>query len=55
MERHHTKTDIIVEVVRVVVTVGATRVPIIAVEGTAAQHAGVDRPAPSQMRHANYT
>jgi hypothetical protein len=49
MGRHHTKTDIFVGVVDVVVvTVGATRVPIIIVEGTAAQHSGVDRSAPSR-------
>ena len=36
MGRHHTKTDIIVEVVDVVVVaVRTTRVPIIVVEGTA--------------------
>ena len=36
MGRHHTKTPIEVEVVdRVVVAVGAARVPVIVVEGTA--------------------
>ena len=47
MGRHHTKTDVVVEVVDVVVVaVGATRVPLIVVERTTAQHTGVDRPAP---------
>src|SRR6185503_20388590 len=56
MGRHHTKTDVVVEVVDVVVVaVGATRVPLIIVEGTTAQHSGVDRSAPSQMRHWHYT
>lgn len=44
MGRHHTKTDIVVEVVEVVdvvVAVGTTRVPLIVVEGSAAKHTGV--------------
>jgi hypothetical protein len=56
MGRHHTKTDVIVEVVDiVVVAVRTADVPRIIVEGTAPQHTGVDRPAPSQMRHGHYT
>ena len=42
MGRHHTKTVVVVEVVDVVVVaVGTARVPLIIVEGTAAQHTGV--------------
>ncbi len=49
MGRHHTKTDVVVEVVDiVVVAVGTARVPLIVVEGTASQHTGVDRSAPSR-------
>ena len=48
MGRHHTKTDIVEVVNVVVVAVRTARVPLIVVEGTAAQHSGVDRPAPSQ-------
>lgn len=39
---HHTKTDVVVEVVDVViVAVRTARVPIIVDEGAAAQHTGV--------------
>ncbi len=54
MGRHHTKTDVVVEVVEVVdvvVAVGTARVPLIVVEGTAAQHTGVS----SQPRHSKAT
>jgi hypothetical protein len=47
MGRRHTKTDIVVEVVDVVVVaVRAAGVPLIIVEGTAAQHTAFDRSAP---------
>ena len=46
MGRHHTKTDIVVEVIDVVVVAaGATGVPVIVVEGTTAQHTALYRPA----------
>ena len=49
MGRHHTKTDVVVDVINdVIVAVSTTRVPFIVVEGTTAQHPGVDRSAPSQ-------
>lgn len=39
MGRHHTKTDVVVEVVDVVLVAdGTARVPLIVDEGTAAQH-----------------
>lgn len=48
MGRTHTKTDVVVEVVYVViVAIGATRVPLIIVEGTTAQHTAFHRSAPS--------
>jgi hypothetical protein len=41
MGRHHTKTDVVVEVVNVViVAVSTARVPIIVVEGTTTPHTG---------------
>ncbi len=44
---HHTKTDVVVEVSDVViVAVGTTRIPFIVVEGTAAQHTGVESVCP---------
>jgi hypothetical protein len=52
MGRHHTKTDVVVEVVEVVdiviVAASTARVLIVVVEGAAAQHTGVNQPAPSQ-------
>ena len=47
MGRHHTKTDVVVEVVEVViVAIGTTRVPLIVVEGTTAQHTAFNRSTP---------
>jgi hypothetical protein len=52
MGRHHSKTVVVVEVVDVViVAAGTARVPLIIVEGTAAQHTGVS----SQPRHSKAT
>ena len=46
MGRRHTKTDIVVEVVNVVVVAdSAARVPLIIIEGTAAQHTAFIRSA----------
>lgn len=54
---HHTKTDVVVEVVDVViVAVRATRVPFIVVEGAAAQHTGVGSVCPvARKQRAHYT
>jgi hypothetical protein len=47
MGRTHTKTDVVVEVVDVViVAIGAARVPLIVDEGTTAQHTAFNRSAP---------
>lgn len=44
---HHTKTDVVVEVIdAVVVAAGTTRVPLIVVERAAAQHTGVESVCP---------
>lgn len=45
MGRHHTKTDVVVEVVDVVVAVGAAGVPRIIIEGTTTQRAALNRSA----------
>ena len=46
MGRHHTKTDVVVEVVdMVVVAVGAAGVPRIIIEGTTTQRAALNRSA----------
>ncbi len=51
MGRHHTKTNIVVEVVEVVevvdvlVAIGTARVPLIVVEGSTAQHTAFNQPA----------
>ena len=51
MGRHHTKTPVVVEVV--VVAAGTARVPLIVVEGTAAQHTGVS--SQPHRDHAMYS
>lgn len=44
---HHTKTDVVVDVIdAVIVAVRTTRVPLIVVEGAAAQHTGVESVCP---------
>lgn len=57
MGRHHTKTDVVVEVVEVVdvvvVAVGATGVPTIVDEGTTAQHTGVESASPAAKGSIN--
>ena len=57
MGRHHTKTDVVVEVVDVVlVAVRTTGIPLIIVEGTAAQHTGVESASPvARTRHMYYS
>ena len=47
MGRAHTKTDVVVEVVDVLVAVGTAGVPLIVVEGTATQRTAFNRSAPS--------
>ncbi|MBL8051653.1 MAG: hypothetical protein JNM46_10565 [Anaerolineales bacterium] len=45
MGRTHTKPNIVVEVVDVIVAIGTTRVPLIVVEGTTAKHTAFHQPA----------